>query len=187
MIDLITNFDVSLFTLINIHGRNAPMDVIFPVLSNFGYFKIPTIVICLLVLYKGTPRFRKNVLIVVLSVLFSDFLASKALKPLFERIRPCHALAYAHILGRCSGSFSFPSSHAVNISAFAFAMSSFYPRWKIVLWALAVSVCYSRVYLGMHYPLDCFAGALLGVLFSHFSIKFLSPLIERLKISKLKD
>jgi len=186
MIESIQAFDKMLFTFINVHGRVLPMDIIFPVISDFGYFKVPVIIICLLVLFKGTSDLKKNIITVVLAILIADFVSSSLLKPLFARVRPCHIIQGLHLIGRCSDSFSFPSSHAVNITAFACTMSHFYPKWKRLFWIIAFSVCYSRVYLGMHYPIDCMMGALLGFVVAHLSIKHISPIVESIYHRKNK-
>jgi undecaprenyl-diphosphatase len=86
---------------------------------------------------------------------------------MFGRLRPSHELGnLVHLVnGYTGGRFGFVSSHAAN--AFGFAMfSSLIFRFKpytvvVFLWALVNS--YSRIYLGVHYPLDIICGALVGI------------------------
>jgi undecaprenyl-diphosphatase len=64
-----------------------------------------------------------------------------------------------------SGGFSFVSGHASNVFGFAL-LSSFILKqraytWSIFVWASVVS--YSRIYLGVHYPLDILGGMVLGM------------------------
>ena len=103
----------------------------------------------------------------VLTIVMCDQIASSLFKPMFERLRPSHELGnLVHLVnGYKGGRFGFMSSHAAN--AFGFAMfSALIFRFKpytvaIFLWALVNS--YSRIYLGVHYPLDIICGALLGI------------------------
>jgi undecaprenyl-diphosphatase len=94
-------------------------------------------------------------------------LAEDALKAAIGRVRPCRALADLRLLIPCPKSFSLPSGHAV--SSFGCAAPLFYLTrgyvalgWRIYPLALASLIAFSRVYLGVHYPTDIMAGALLG-------------------------
>ena len=70
-------------------------------------------------------------------------------------------------LVKCGGGYSFTSSHATNhfaMAAFVLVLFGRRYRWlKAPLWFWAFSISYGQVYVGVHYPLDIFGGALLGI------------------------
>lgn len=82
-----------------------------------------------------------------------------------QRGRPAEILPDAILHGKVAvHGLSFPSGHAIVIFAIAALAAPYVSRnWRTLLWALAVMVCVSRVYLGAHFPLDVMAGAGLGV------------------------
>jgi undecaprenyl-diphosphatase len=57
---------------------------------------------------------------------------------------------------------SFPSGHAATAFAAATLLAGLAPRFAVPLFALAAAMAWSRVYVGVHYPLDVLAGAILG-------------------------
>jgi len=88
---------------------------------------------------------------------------SHLLKASIDRPRPYDT--YADILKKSDGgSGSFPSGHTSAAFATATSLSLNVPKWYIIVpaYAWATSVGYSRMYLGVHYPSDVLAGALLG-------------------------
>lgn len=85
------------------------------------------------------------------------------LKALVGRVRPCDALGWCVPLGVPSpGGGSFPSGHAAGAFAFAAFVSVRAPRWAAPALLWAALVAWSRCVLGVHYPTDVVAGALLG-------------------------
>jgi undecaprenyl-diphosphatase len=58
---------------------------------------------------------------------------------------------------------SFPSGHAASSFACAVVLSAYASRRRVLLYALATLIAFSRAYVGVHYPLDVVAGAVLGV------------------------
>ena len=84
------------------------------------------------------------------------------LKNIIKRDRPCEALAIDAYI-RPPDKFSFPSGHAAAAFVFATLIASFYPSFAVLAYTLAGLVGVSRILLGVHYPSDIVAGALLGM------------------------
>jgi len=115
-------------------------------------------------------------LFLVLSMALADQISVKLFKEVFERLRPCHNPMIADLVhtinGHCGGKFGFVSSHASNSFALAvFAGLIFKKKFKFVMpvmlfWAVLVS--YSRIYVGVHFPVDIICGGILGTLIAFF-------------------
>lgn len=73
---------------------------------------------------------------------------------------------------------SFPSGHATVAFACATVLALAVPRLRWPLFALAAVIAFSRVYVGVHYPLDVVAGAALGVLIG-FVVRYSGAAIRR--------
>lgn len=126
-----------------------------------------------LLLYYLVKHYRWNTIAILLFIVILVFLTDQTsvwIKNSVERMRPCHEPALeglVHIVkDKCGGTFGFVSSHAANhfgLATFLFFIFKKNNRligYLLILWALFAS--YSRVYLGVHYFGDVFAGALLG-------------------------
>jgi len=90
---------------------------------------------------------------------------SQVIKHIIGRPRPKIMDTLGFTLGPSlvPGFDSFPSGHATSAFAFAYTLTSFYPWMRYPLYAYAVLVSISRVYVGAHFPSDVFAGVILGV------------------------
>jgi membrane-associated phospholipid phosphatase len=87
--------------------------------------------------------------------------ANYAVKLAVRRPRP--RLRRLPPLGRAPSALSFPSAHATSSLAAATAFGRVEPRTQRPLYALAGAICATRPYLGMHYPSDVLAGAVIGI------------------------
>jgi undecaprenyl-diphosphatase len=99
----------------------------------------------------------------VVAVALADW-SAMGLKALFDRPRPPLRYAEPKALVHVPHDASFPSGHAATSFAAATMLSFAFPRFAPFLYVLAAAVAFSRVYVGVHYPLDVLGGALLGAL-----------------------
>ncbi len=164
MLPFLTKIDTQIFNLFNQQLTNPVFDWLMPFLTNLNHWKIPIVLVWLALLIWSGRKGRAAALLLIVTLVLSDQTSSALLKPLVHRIRPCHVVKTVRLLVGCSGSFSFPSSHATNSMAAARLFAGFYPRYRWYFYGLALTIAYTRVYVGVHYPLDVLAGAVLGFL-----------------------
>jgi undecaprenyl-diphosphatase len=152
--------DARLFVLINQEWTAGWLDAAMPVITDFTYWRIPVIVGLLVALARGSTETRIGVLFAILAVVAADQVASSGIKPIVDRARPFHVIEGTRQLIDAYAS-SFPSSHAANTFAAGTFLALRFRRWWPIL-VLPIVVSYSRVYVGVHYPLDVLAGVALG-------------------------
>jgi len=168
MFEVIQSADSLTFVFINQTLSNPVTDFLMPLITNDIFLRVGFAISVALLLIKGNNHIRRAALFSVLALVVADYLSSSVIKPLVDRLRPCHdpaMLTGLRLLVHCGGGKSFPSSHAAN----SFAVTLFYfqatPQAKRALRAtlvLATLIALSRVVVGVHYPLDISVGALLG-------------------------
>ena len=99
----------------------------------------------------------------VLALLMTSALTDVVLQPVFGRERPFVRSPEVAVIGDRPTSGSFPSGHTANAFAGAVILSRFAVAPALAWWVLAGAIAYSRLYLGVHYPSDVAAGALVGI------------------------
>ena len=174
------SLDRALFHLINRGGENPFFDVLMPFMTDLKNF---TYVLALLggwILWKERKAGLVFLVFIALTLAMTDSFSSRLLKEWVGRIRPCEILPEVRLLTDCNTSYSFPSSHAVNLFAAAYFLSQPFRRLAPVFYGIAAVVGYSRVYLGIHYPLDVMGGAAIGLLIAWPMRRLKDHALERL-------
>lgn len=170
MIDYLIDIDTQVFLFL--HNLRAPFLDSFMWLFSKRFIWVPMYATLLIFLFR---RYRwQQALIftiaIALTITLADQLGATHIRPIFARLRPSNpdnpiSAMVTVINGYRSGSYGFPSCHAANTFALA-AIVALIARDRaltifMLLWA--VVTCYSRVYLGVHYPGDLIFGAILGI------------------------
>lgn len=162
MSGFLAGLDVSALNLVNHGWSNPVLDAFFSFVTEQRNYVLPAGLFAVyLWVKKGLPG-RLCLLTLILGVAVADPISSRLLKPLVHRVRPCAAVPGVLTPHGDRGTFSFPSSHAVNIAAAAVIVGLSFPEWALAALVLALLVGLSRIYLGLHYPSDVLAGYILG-------------------------
>ncbi|MDD4237858.1 MAG: phosphatase PAP2 family protein [Desulfotomaculaceae bacterium] len=163
----IRNLDIHGFNFVNQSIHNAFFNVVMPIVSNAGEGGLIWLIVALL-LYLFGPKTRRASFLMLLALFITFVVGDEVLKHIFQRPRPFLSLEGVNLLVAPPGSFSFPSGHAASAFAASLVVARKLPRlaWPMLL--LAVIMAFSRVYVGVHYPLDILGGALLGALCARF-------------------
>jgi len=171
MLDALVDADTAAFIAVN--GLHHPFWDHFMMMFSDKWVWIPLYIVLAYVIFRNRGwRFLVVCLLsMVVVMLITDGFTSNILRPLVGRLRPSNldnpVSAVTHVVeGYRGGAFGFPSSHSANSWGLAFFIALVLRhKWLtafMTLWALVT--CYSRLYLGVHYPGDLLVGMLIGAL-----------------------
>ena len=157
------NFDIDLLRDINL-GRNRKLDGTFMFITNSV---TPVSIAAPVIIYgwgwmKTEPTLKSKGIMIGASLTLCTVVAT-ALKFSVNRPRPW--VTYPDIEHMQEvGPYSFPSGHTSTAFVTATSLSIAFPKWYVIVpsYMWAGSVGYSRMHLGMHYPSDVLAGAIIG-------------------------
>jgi len=175
MLEELVQLDVELFVYLNNLGTEA-WDA-FWLFYTTKFYWAPFYALLLFLMYKrlSLRLFLMTILVIVLMVTFTDQITNLFKKVLVMRLRPCYNPEIEDIIRlvkrSCGGKYGYFSGHSSNSMAVAVFVSLMlrskykYLPYLMVVWAIAMG--YSRIYVGVHYPLDVLSGMLFGA-FSGF-------------------
>ena len=193
ILNTINQGDRSLLTAINFDGPTG-YDFFWAMYSDKWTWIPFMLVIVYCLLRPGNWRHRLLMVgSVTLLFVLSDFVVSSFIKNVVCRPRPSHDPAVMDLLsyvnGYRGGAYGFPSNHASNgFAAATFLALLLRNRWVTLsafLWA--IGSCYSRMYLGVHYPSDILCGAMLGIVFAIIIFFLYKKAAKRLALPPYRD
>ena len=150
-IENLLSFDQWIYRLVNQDLVSDKLDVLFVSISNQHNW-YPIYILLALFLLRRKPSL---LIALVAGLAITDFSIDQLWKPLFQRPRPCWDFEGVRQLVGC-GRFGFFSAHAANCTCFAVVFWDLGKGlfWKTTLVFTVFLICYSRVYVGVHYPLS---------------------------------
>ena len=186
--EIILEFDKDLLIFLNSTGSQR-FDQFWLIITN-KYTHIPLYFFLLYLAFKklknrqnlNKKKLIKIYLFFIFSVIFLIFISdqlSNLFKYSFQRLRPCHDEQIQSLIRivkqDCGGLYSFFSAHASNSFVVASIFFLFLKdnKWYYLLFIWACLVAYSRIYLGVHFPLDIIVGSMIGILISFLFYKLI--------------
>jgi undecaprenyl-diphosphatase len=177
--------DKNLFLAIN-HISNPFLDRFFSFITYFG-----SSIFWLLIITIFWMKKKREISVRLLFAFIIDSIFLTFMKWSFLRIRPSQRFENIEVLGSEIGP-SFPSGHSERVFSSSLILINYYNKLTLPLLLFAFLVSFSRIYIGVHYPLDVFVGMLNGLLVSIISLslptKKFQKILERIgrKISSRK-
>jgi undecaprenyl-diphosphatase len=167
MLEALRTLDTHIFLLCNAVPANPVFDAVFPVITQPVFWILPGLVAAFFFIRKERSKALIVIGLALVTVSISDPVCNRIIKPQIHRLRPCSPGVYIeharYLCGRKT-SQSFPSAHAMNMFAQAMLFSLFYRKRALWFLGFASLIGFSRIYVGVHYPIDVVGGAIGGII-----------------------
>ena len=193
--NLLYPFDMFFLTIFNELSINYPLFTrFFMIITIAGSLWFWIIVTFLFGLYFIKNNEKSNASLILFALIFSTLLVL-LFKELIMRPRPQEILLFNNIgsISRSywgidlrysnlinsvlnSSKFSFPSGHSTRTITMFKLFSSIFKKYRYFFLIISILILFSRLFLGVHYPLDLLGGLILGLISAHFSLFFIKLL-----------
>ena len=193
MLDQILQYDKELFLYLNNLGSETWDRLWIAITNKFVFGSI----MGLILLYCFYKKFglKSTLVLISLTALMLTFTDqfTNVFKRTFERTRPCRTegvMEYMRFIAARCGLYGFFSGHSSNSMAVAIfgamLLRPYYKKLIYVLISISLIVAYSRIYVGVHYPLDIICGLTFGAISGFLFYKLAIYVLKRLEIQKTK-
>jgi len=188
-----TLIDLDKKLLLFLNGINHPYLDPIMFYATKTFFWLPLYLLLIFLIFKNYKQEGWFILIgAVVTIVLTDQITSSLMKPFFARLRPSQdptLEGLVHLVnGYKGGLYGFASSHAANTFGTAIfswlVLKSFYKRMGWIF-AWAVFMTYTRIYLGVHFPGDILAGAIIGLICGWIGFRVSQWLIARFRKNRV--
>jgi len=156
------------FSIYNLSHQSEILDRVMIFITNYLIYM--TMLLTFILAIKGSAAEKKAFLLIILGIPISILLIL-GIHLFIHEPRPFVTFNFTPLTDN-KPDLSFPSRHATLMAVIAFAYTYFKSKWSLFFLILMILVGISRIYVGVHYPLDVLGGFIVGILAMLFAIIF---------------
>jgi undecaprenyl-diphosphatase len=166
LISFIESIDKAIFLDINLDFQNRFFDTLFPFLRDFTFVFWIGFIIYLVI------KKEKKLALLITAGIIAGAILTFPVKYFFERERPYEQIDSTRLIAPTEFDPSFPSGHTEMSFLATTIASKFHPEYSKYLYAFSIIVALSRIYVGVHFPIDTIGGVIIGILVGRLMLMF---------------